>query len=113
MSNSSDEIADIRKRLEAVEKAIAEIRAGNAAKAEKVDSATKPVEKVDDSLDAMAIANAFMMKDHPVALPLKAVRQDDVWLVDVDIGTVRLEIVRVKIDANTGNILGHETIEKK
>jgi len=80
---------------------------------EQVDVAAKAVEKVDDALDAMAIANAFMKKDNPVALPLKAVRRDDVWLVDVDVGEVRMEIVRVKIDANTGEILGHETVEKK
>jgi len=149
MSNGAEEIGDIRKRLEAIERAIDELRAGNLAimqimaaigrtiqgsettedvtkardkfvkeitgyaQAEKVDSTAKAVEKVDDVEDAMAIANAFMKKDNPVALPLKAQRRDDIWLVDVDIGAVRMEIVRVKIDANTGNILGHETIEKK
>lgn len=71
------------------------------------------VKEVDSAEEAMDIANAFMKKDHPVALPLKVVRRDDVWLVDVDIGAVRMEIVRVKIDAKTGAILGHETIEKK
>jgi hypothetical protein len=149
MSNGTDEIAEIRKRLEAIEKAIDELRAGNLAimqimatmgrtiqssatteaatgtgdksvkefteraKEENVDSTATPVEKVNDSLDAMAIANAFMKKDNPVALPLKAVRRDEVWLVDVDIGAVKMEIVRVKIEAKTGNILGHETVEKK
>jgi hypothetical protein len=83
------------------------------AKEEKIDIAAKVVETVDDAEEAMAIANSFMKKDNPVALPLKAVRRDDVWLVDVDIGAVRMEIVRVKIDAGTGEILGHETIEKK
>lgn len=149
MSNGTDEMAEIRKRLEAIEKAIDELRAGNLAimqimatigrtiqgpettgaaiktddkfvkditgyaQAGKADIAAKAVEKVDDALDAMAIANAFMKKDNPVALPLKAVRRDEVWLVDVDIGAVRMEIVRVKIDAETGNILSHETVEKK
>jgi hypothetical protein len=84
-------------------------------KAEKVDSTDKAVEKVkvDDALDAMAIANSFMKKDNPVALPLKAQQREDIWVVDVDIGEVRMEIVRVKIDAKTGTILGHETVEKK
>jgi hypothetical protein len=149
MSNGSDEIAEIRKRLEAIEKAINELRAGNLAmmqimaalgrttqgpektgaaagtadkppqditgyaQAEKVESAGKAVEKVDNAEDAMAVANAFMKKDNSVALPLKAVRRDEVWVVDVDIGEVRMEIVRVKIDAKTGGILSHETIEKK
>lgn len=80
---------------------------------EKVDSAAKAVEKVDTVEEAMDIAHSFMKKDNPVALPLKAQRRDDFWLVDVDVGAVRMEIVRVKIDANTGVILGHETVEKK
>jgi len=153
MSNGTDEIAEIRKRLEAIEKAIEELRAGNLAimqimaalgrtiqsrettadvaktgdkpvkettdyaREEKLVSAAEAVEKaveqVKDDLDAMDIANAFMKKDNPVALPLKAVRRDDIWLVDVDIGAVRMEIVRVKIEAKTGKILSHEVVERK
>jgi hypothetical protein len=181
MSNGSDEIVEIRKRLEAIERAIDALRAGNLvimktmatelsemyynifilsqkgedtkkytelwakklsdirriiqgsetteavtetrdkfvkeitdyAKTEKADSATKAVEKVDNAEEAMDVANSFMKKDNAVALPLKAVRRDDIWLVDVDIGAVRMEIVRVKIDAKTGEILDHETVEKK
>jgi uncharacterized coiled-coil DUF342 family protein len=149
MSNGTDEIAEIRKRLEAIERAIDELRAGNVAlmqitaaigrtirgpettetvigtgdkfvknitdhaKTEKIESAGKALEKVANAEDAMAVANAFMKKDNSVALPLKAVRRDEVWVVDVDIGAVRMEIVRVKIDAKTGGILGHETVEKK
>ena len=149
MSNGTDEIAEIRKRLEAIERAIDDLRAGNLAimqimaaigrtiqrpettesvtktgdkfvkdvtdyaKTEKVDSAGKPIDKVDNAEDAMAVANSFMKKDNSVALPLKAVRRDEVWVVDVDIGAVRMEIVRVKIDAKTGNILSHEIVEKK
>jgi hypothetical protein len=153
MSNGTDEIAEIRKRLEAIEKAIDELRAGNlaimqimatlgrtiqtkettadvvktgdkpvkettdSAREEKLvsdaEAVEKAIEKVKDDLDAMDIANAFMKKDNPVALPLKAVRRDDIWLVDVDIGAVRMEIVRVKIEAKTGKILSHEVVEKK
>jgi hypothetical protein len=181
MSNGSDEMAEIRQRLEAIERAIDALRAGNLVimktmateltemyynifvlsqkgedmkkytelwakkladirriiqgsetseaatgtvdklvkdiadytKAEEVDSATKAAEKVDNAEEAMDIAHTFMKKDNSVALPLKAVRRDEVWLVDVDIGAVRMEIVRVKIEAKTGNILGHETVERK
>jgi hypothetical protein len=146
MSNGSDEIAEIRKRLEAIEKAINELRAGNLAIKEiiaaigqtiqasetggdatrtrdkllkeisqhaKEESTAEVVDKVEDAEEAMHVAHAFMKKDNPVALPLKAHRRSDTWLVDVDVGAVRMEIVRVKIDAKTGNILGHETVEKK
>jgi hypothetical protein len=146
MSNGSDEIAEIRKRLEAIEKALDELRAGNLALKEiiaaigqtiqdsetagdvtkarakspkeisehaKEESTAEVADKVEDAEEAMHVAHAFMKKDNPVALPLKAHRRSDTWLVDVDVGAVRMEIVRVKIDAKTGNILGHETVEKK
>jgi chromosome segregation ATPase len=146
MSNGSDEIAEIRKRLEAIEKALDELRAENLALKQiiaaigqtiqdsetagdvtkthakllkeisehaKEESTAKAVDKVNDAEEAMHVAHFFMKKDNPVALPLKAQRRSDIWLVDVDVGAVRMEIVRVKIDAKTGNILGHETVEKK
>jgi hypothetical protein len=126
----SEEIEGIGKRLEAIEKAIKELNKSvkdlgdyfkgesakevtKHAKEEKVESAAKVVEKVDNAEEAMHAAHAFMKKDNAVALPLKAQRRDDFWLVDVDIGAVRMEIVRVKIDAKTGEILGHETVETK
>ncbi len=171
MSNGTDEIADIRKRLEETERVIGELRAGDLAimklmatescemyyniaslfqKTEEIakytelwsrrladtkrtiqDSETieaiigignkfaKDItdyvkeEKVDNADKAMEIAHSFILKDSPVALPLKVERQDDIWLVDIDAGTVGIKIVKVKVDAKTGNILGHEIIEKK
>jgi len=131
MSNGAEEIEGISKRLEAIERAINELHKsvkdlsdyvkGEAVKEateypkalQRVDSTAKAVEKVDTVEHAMDIAHSFMKKDNPVALPLKAQRRDDFWLVDVDVGAVRMEIVRVKIDAKTGEILGHETVEKK
>ncbi len=125
---SNGETEDIGKRLEAIEKAIDELRKSvkdlsDYVKGEAVKQATaqpkeevaaaKAAEKVDKAEDAMEIANAFMKKDNPVALPLTTVRRGDVWLVDVDVGAVRMEIVRVTIDAETGEILSHETVERK
>jgi mannose-6-phosphate isomerase-like protein (cupin superfamily) len=137
---SNEEMEDIKKRLEAIEKAVNELHKsvkelsdyvkGEAVKeateypkalekvdtaqaTEKADTAPKAAEKIDTVEDAMDIAHSFMKKDNPVALPLKAHQREDIWVVDVDIGAVRMEIVRVKIDANTGEILGHETVEKK
>jgi hypothetical protein len=75
------------------------------AKAEKVE--------VNDADTAMEIAHYFMKKENSVALPMKAVQRSDYWLVDVDVGVVRMEIVQVKVDSKTGEILGHETTEKK
>jgi hypothetical protein len=171
MSNGSDEIADIRKRLEEIERAVNELRTGDLAimktmaaelcemyyyiftlfqKAEEVKKYTElwakrlaetkrtiqgsetseavigtrdkfvkdlvdytKAEKAPTAEEAMDIAYSFMKKDCSVALPLKAERQDDIWLVDIDIGAVKVEIVRVKLDAKTGDILGQETVERK
>ncbi len=187
MSNGTEEIGDIRKRLEEIEKAIGELRAGRElvimktiaselctihcnifvlsqkgvdtelwakklaeakqaiqgsetiedaikardnfvqeiiectkiepAKGEAAKETVEPVKaeevEVDDADTAMEIAHYFMKKDNSVALPMKADRRSDYWLVDVDVGVVRMEIVRVKVDAKTGEILSHETIEKK
>jgi hypothetical protein len=187
MSNGTDEIAEINKRLEEIEKAIGELRTGRELaiiktiaselctihcnilvlsqknvdtalwgrklaeakqaiersetvddaiqardkfvremvngvkreppKAEAAGETTEPAEpvkeEVNDADRAMEIAHYFMKKDNSVALPMKAVQRSDYWLVDVDVGVVRMEIVQVKVDCKTGEILGHETIEKK
>jgi len=132
MSNSSDEIKNIRRRLAEIEKAVNELhklvkdlsdsikgepvkKVSQQAKGEPVKEIAEHAqgEKVDDAERAMEIAHYYMKKDRTVALPMKAVRQNDVWLVDIDIGAVRLEIATVKIDAKTGDILSHEITQKK
>lgn len=68
--------------------------------------------KVDTADKAMEIAHSFIKKYSPVALPLKAVREGDVWLVDIDVGALAVKIAKVKVDAKTGDILSYE-IQKK
>ena len=133
MSNSSDEIKNIRRRLAEIEKAVNELhklvkdlsdsikgepvkKVSQQAKGEPVKEIAEHAqgEKVDNADEAMEIAHYFFKeKGKTVALPMKAVRQNDVWLVDIDIGAVRLEIATVKIDAKTGDILSHEITQKK
>ncbi len=69
--------------------------------------------KVDTADKAMEIAHSFIKKYNPVALPLKAVREDDVWLVDIDVGALAVKIAKVKIDARTGDILSYKIPERK
>jgi len=86
------------------------------AKVESIKDVTEHVkrERVDNADQAMGIAHSyFKKKGKTVALPMKAVRQDDIWLVDIDVGTVRLEIAAVKVDAKTGEVLSYEIIQKK
>ena len=68
--------------------------------------------KVDTADKAMEIAHSFIKKYAPIALPLKAVREDDVWMVDVDVGALVVKIAKVKIDARTGDILSYDIPEK-
>lgn len=69
--------------------------------------------KVDTAEKAMEIAHSFIKKYSPVALPLKTVREDDVWLVDIDVGALAVKVAKVKVDAKTGDILSYEIPEKK
>lgn len=69
--------------------------------------------KVDTADKAMEIAHTFIKKYSPVALPLKAVREDDVWLVDIDVGALAVKVAKVKVDARTGDILSYEIPQKE
>ena len=64
--------------------------------------------KVDTADKAMEIAHSFIKKYSPVALPMKAEREGDVWLVDIDVGALAVKIAKVKVDARTGDILSYE-----
>lgn len=164
MSNSTDEIEELRERLERVEddtlliaKSIStmlcalqydiwlgefsgkELKSYIERWGKKVDATKKKIEDsktVDRALDigkkfedelfayiqatkvatadkAMEIAHSFIKKYSPVALPMKAEREGDVWLVDVDVGALTVKIAKVKVDAKTGDILSYEIPEKK
>jgi uncharacterized membrane protein YkoI len=69
-------------------------------------------EKVKTATEAMDIAHSFIKKYVPVALPIRTVREDDVWLVDIDVGALAVKIAKVKVDARTGDILSYEIPEK-
>jgi len=60
----------------------------------------------------MDIAHTFIKKYSPVALPLKAVRENDVWLVDIDVGALAVKVAKVKVDARTGDILSYDIPER-
>jgi len=68
--------------------------------------------KVGTAEEAMDIAHTFIKKYSTVALPLRAVREDDVWLVDIDVGALAVKIANVRVDAKTGDILSYEIPQK-
>ena len=62
-------------------------------------------EKVESAERATEIAHSFVMKHKPFAWPIKAIREGDVWLVEIDVGPLLTRIAKFKIDANTGEIM--------
>ena len=68
--------------------------------------------KVDTADKAMEIAHSFIKKYSPVALPMKAEREGDVWLVDIDVGPLEVKMAKVKVDVRTGDILSYEIPSK-
>jgi len=61
--------------------------------------------KVKSAAEATEIAQTFIKKYRWYTRPLKAVRQNDAWLVEIDVGPVFNVIAKVKVDAKSGDIL--------
>ena len=70
-------------------------------------------EKIETADKAMEIAHSFIKKYSPVALPLRAIKEGNVWLVDVDVGALAVKVAKVKVDARTGDIISYEIPEKE
>jgi len=63
------------------------------------------VEEVKSARAATEIAYSFISKYRNFVRPIKAVREGEVWLVDLDVGPLIAVIAKVKIDAKSGEIL--------
>ena len=55
--------------------------------------------------EATEIATSFIKKYRMFTRPLKAVRENDTWLVEVDVGPIFTTIAKIKIEAKSGEIL--------
>lgn len=105
------------KKLNAVRKAIEDSQTIESVfeaidKFDKELSAYVKATKVSNATEAMDIAHSFIKKYVPVALPMKAVKEGDVWLVDIDVGALAVKVAKVKVDARTGDVLSYEIPEK-
>jgi len=54
---------------------------------------------------ATEIAYSFVKKYRPYAKPLKAVRLNGTWLVEIDVGPLSVKVAKVIIDAESADIL--------
>lgn len=66
--------------------------------------------EVKTASEATDIALTFMKKYRWFARPLKAVREGDVWFVEIDVGPLTTDVAKVKIDAKTGDILEYTVV---
>ena len=55
--------------------------------------------------EATARALSFIKKYRTIVRPIRAVREDDSWLVEIDVGPIFTAIAKVKIDAESGDVL--------
>jgi len=61
--------------------------------------------EVKSAAEATEIARSFIKKYRWYTRPLKAVREDDAWLVEIDVGAVFTVIAKIKVDVKSGDIL--------
>ncbi len=61
------------------------------------------------SADAASdLALIFAKKARIFAMPVSARREDDIWIVEVDLGLFESRIGNVRVDAKTGRILDYQ-----
>lgn len=58
--------------------------------------------------EAVQVAEQFLLKYYAFRRPHKAVREDGTWLVEFDVGVLRSEIARIRVDAGTGDIVEYK-----
>jgi len=66
-------------------------------------------EEVKSAAHATEIAMSFVKKYYWFARPMRAVREDNTWLVEIDVGPLAPMVAKVKLDAKSGDILGYTT----
>ena len=62
-------------------------------------------EEIKSAKEATEVALSFIKKYRFIARPLKAVREDNIWLVEIDVGPIFAMVAKVKLDAKSGDIL--------
>jgi len=101
-----EKLGEMRTELEGTATVQQTLEVGD--KFEKEFSRYVTATKIDTADKAMEIAHSFIKKYSPVALPLKAERKDDIWLVDIDVGALAVKVANVKVDARTGDVLSYD-----
>lgn len=61
--------------------------------------------EVKSAKEATEIAQSFVQQYFFFARPRKAIRDDGIWLVELDVGALTPMIAKVKLDAKSGDVL--------
>ena len=61
--------------------------------------------EVKSATEATEVARSFLRKYRMITNPLRAIREGDAWLVEIDVGPIFKSVAKVKIDAKSGEIL--------
>ena len=62
-------------------------------------------EEVKSAQKATEIAQTFIKKYRTFARPLKAVKEGDNWLVEIDVGPLFTMVAKIKVDGKSGDIV--------
>lgn len=73
----------------------------------------KKTTEVRSAEDATTIALNFVKKHSWFARPLRAVRENSTWLVEIDVGLLSVAVAKLKLDAKSGEILEYNIPEKE
>jgi hypothetical protein len=60
--------------------------------------------EITSAQEAIKIAQEFIEPYYPWHQPVKAAREDGTWIVEFDVGAIKVQIATVKIDASTREI---------
>jgi len=61
--------------------------------------------EIKSATEATDVAMSLIKRYRSYARPLKAIREDGIWLVEVDVGIIHTTVAKVKIDAKSGDVL--------
>lgn len=66
--------------------------------------------KIKSAAEATEVALSFLKQHYRFIpqQPTKAVREDNLWLVEIDVGLLRTRIAKIKIDAKTAAIIEYD-----
>lgn len=61
-----------------------------------------PIQTVEDAIQR---ADQFLSRYYAFKRPLAVTKEEDTWLLEYDVGVLRIEKIRLRIDTNSGAVV--------